>query len=588
MRPNPWPLLRRLARRPPGESDPVSDAELLARFARDRDQAAFELLVWRHGPMVFGACRRILRDAHLAEDAFQAAFLILARKAGSVRADRSVAGWLHRVARRVAVRAAKQHKRIEPLAADPEGRPSSTPDAELRAVLDAEIDRLPDRYRLPVVLCYLDCRTTEDAARLLGVPRGTILSRLATARQRLAARLTCRGITAPAALATVAVSGTEVISVEVVAACVSMAVRFASGAAVPGGSVQLAEGVLHMGARKIVTAWATVLIATAGVGTGIAVMADDPKPKAGTSPVAASPGQLDPPSSAPKPAGKERAEEDRRKALATTIDRLRDERDGLTAQAEELQHLLARRQREELNPQLAQAMGAVLTEAELTIFRTELEVRSAEQRIEDHRARLKEAEAKPLNVIQIAEVATPEREQLEALERTHRQRTREFAELSARTKEDTPAVRQQAAKLSELDREIKHARAKAQEAAKRTLRDALVAPIQRQLSQAEVDLRSNQRTLEAARNRRDEIVATLAKADDRKQAVEIQRLTTQLQANREMVHQLSRMLMTLELEQKGLLSHEATRPAAADDKLDRVLRELAELRAEVRRLGGNK
>ncbi|HVK16911.1 MAG TPA: sigma factor, partial [Fimbriiglobus sp.] len=92
MRPSPWPLIRRLVRRPPGDADPVSDAELLARFARDRDQAAFELLVWRHGSMVFGACRRILRDAHLAEDAFQAAFLILARKAGSVRAGGSVAG----------------------------------------------------------------------------------------------------------------------------------------------------------------------------------------------------------------------------------------------------------------------------------------------------------------------------------------------------------------------------------------------------------------------------------------------------------------------------------------------------------------
>src|SRR5262245_57220591 len=122
MRPNPWPLLRRLARRPPGESDPVSDAELLSRFARDRDQAAFELLVWRHGPMVLGACRRILRDVHLAEDAFQAAFLILARKSGTVRAGGSVAGWLHRVARRVALRATKQRKHNEPLAADPPGR----------------------------------------------------------------------------------------------------------------------------------------------------------------------------------------------------------------------------------------------------------------------------------------------------------------------------------------------------------------------------------------------------------------------------------------------------------------------------------
>jgi hypothetical protein len=341
-----------------------------------------------------------------------------------------------------------------------------------------------------------------------------------------------------------------------------------------------------MGTRKIVTAWAAVLIATAGVGTGIAVMADDPKPKSDTSPVAAAPSQPDKPPPAPKPTEteKEQAEEDRRKALARTIDQLQAERDRLAAQAEELQQLLIRRQREELNPQLAQAMGAVLTEAELTIFRTELEVRSAEQRIDDHRKRLKEAEAKPLNVIEIAEVATPEREHLETLEQKRRQQVSKLAELSAITKEDAPAVREQVAKLAQLDQEIRYANAKAQKAAEKAIRDGLVSPIQRQLSQAEVDLRSNQRTLEAARKRRDEIVATLAKADDHKQSVETQRLTTQLQVNRERDQQLSRILMMLELEQKGLPTHEATRPAASDDRLDRVLRELTELRAEVRRL----
>jgi RNA polymerase sigma factor (sigma-70 family) len=197
---NPWPLIRRLIRPPSG--DAVPDAELLRRFAEGRDQAAFELLVWRHGGMVLGVCRRVLRAGHAAEDAFQAAFPVLARKAGSVRAGASVAGWLHRVARRVALRAAKQRatrrQRETALVADPPARASAEPDAELRALLDAEIDRLPERFRLPVVLCYLDGRTTEDAARLLGVPRGTVLSRLATARQRLAARLTRRVVTLPA------------------------------------------------------------------------------------------------------------------------------------------------------------------------------------------------------------------------------------------------------------------------------------------------------------------------------------------------------------------------------------------------------
>ncbi|HET6575458.1 MAG TPA: sigma-70 family RNA polymerase sigma factor [Fimbriiglobus sp.] len=583
MRPNPWPLLRRLARQPTGESDPVSDAELLARFARDQDQAAFELLVWRHGPMVFGACRRILRDVHLAEDAFQAAFLILARKADSIRAGGSLAGWLHRVARRAAVRAAKRHRRIEPLTVDLPGRSSPTPDANLRAILDAEIDRLPDRFRLPVVLCYLDGRTTEDAARLLGIPRGTVLSRLATARQRLAARLTRRGIAMPATLAAVAGSGVEVISTEAVAACVSTAIRFASGLAVPGASVQLAEGVLRMGFRKATAAWAAVMLSATGVGTGIAVMADDPKPRAGAAPVAATPTQPNKPPRGPTPADKDRAEQDRRRELAGTIDQLLKEREKLYALAEEYQQVIIRKQREELNPQVIHALGAVLTEAELTIFRTELEVPSAEQRVEDHRNRLKEAEAKLISPLQIARVSTPELEKLLTLEKTHAQLSRELAKLST-TKEDTPAVRELVAKLGQLATEIKHARTAAHEAAKKAIRDDLLAPIQRQLAEAEADLRRNQRTIEAARKRRDEIVATLAKADDRNQSVEIQRLTTELQANREMARQLSRLAMELELKLKGLPVPDPPRTSAADDKLDRVLRELADLRAEVRQL----
>src|SRR5438067_4221829 len=199
--------IARLLRRPtsePGEPEP--DAELLARFARSADQSAFELLVWRHAVMVFGVCRRVVRDHHLAEDAFQATFLVLARKAGSVRGS-NVAGWLFRVARRVAVRARAQSvaraKRETPLAGSPASPPADD-ETEALAILDEEVGRLPERLRLPVVLCYLVGRSTEDAARALGCPRGTVLSRLATARRRLAARLTRRGVTVPAALLAVA------------------------------------------------------------------------------------------------------------------------------------------------------------------------------------------------------------------------------------------------------------------------------------------------------------------------------------------------------------------------------------------------
>ena len=197
-------LAQLLRTRPIEPGEPVPDEDLLARYAASRDDAAFELLVWRHAILVAGVCRRFVRDEHLAEDAFQAAFLILARKAGSIRGS-NLAGWLFRVARRTALRAqhaaALRSQRESSLTVEPIVEPVPHPmeNGELLAVLDEEIARLPERFRLPVLLCYLGGSTTEDAARVLGCPRGTILSRLATARERLALRLTRRGVTVPAA-----------------------------------------------------------------------------------------------------------------------------------------------------------------------------------------------------------------------------------------------------------------------------------------------------------------------------------------------------------------------------------------------------
>jgi RNA polymerase sigma factor (sigma-70 family) len=151
-------LLRHLHRTTAVPAEGVSDAELLERFVTRRDECAFELLVWRHGAMVLGTCRRILRHHHDAEDAFQATFLLLARKARSVRRGAALAGWLHRVARRVALRARGQAGR----AAQPLGEGPAAPEAEsaavwadLRPVLDEEVGRLPEKYRLAVQLCYL-------------------------------------------------------------------------------------------------------------------------------------------------------------------------------------------------------------------------------------------------------------------------------------------------------------------------------------------------------------------------------------------------------------------------------------------------
>jgi RNA polymerase sigma factor (sigma-70 family) len=195
------------------DAGPASDAQLLARYVTDRDEAAFELLVWRHAGLVFGVCRRVLGDWHAAEDAFQATFLALARKARAIRRGESLAGWLHRVARRIASRARTSTIRrilVERRAAvGVNVKTGESGLADVREVVDEEVDRLPERLRRAVVLCYLEGLTTDEAARRVGCPRGTVLSRLAAARERLRGRLTKRGFGLPAAgLATVFVQTT--------------------------------------------------------------------------------------------------------------------------------------------------------------------------------------------------------------------------------------------------------------------------------------------------------------------------------------------------------------------------------------------
>src|SRR4051794_14651098 len=179
------------------------DEELLRRFVAHRDDAAFAELVRRHGPVVLGVCRRVLGDAPDADDAFQAAFLVLARKAHRIARPDLLGNWLYGVAYRTALRAravaARRRAREGRLVDVPaEDRPPAFVWADLRPVLDEEVNRLPDRYRATFVLCHVEGRTMAEAARLLGCPEGTVLSRLAWARGRLRSRLTRRGL-APAA-----------------------------------------------------------------------------------------------------------------------------------------------------------------------------------------------------------------------------------------------------------------------------------------------------------------------------------------------------------------------------------------------------
>jgi RNA polymerase sigma factor (sigma-70 family) len=188
-----------------GEGGP-SDDQLLERFLTERDEAAFEVLVRRHGPMVLGVTRRVLGNTHDAEDVFQATFLILVRKAAALRSRELVGNWLFGVAYRTARRAramSARRQQKERAAVRPSNE--STESDELLSQLDREIERLPDRYRVPVVLCELEGRTRKDVARQLNLPEGTLSSRLATARKLLARRLARYGGLASENLATAAV-----------------------------------------------------------------------------------------------------------------------------------------------------------------------------------------------------------------------------------------------------------------------------------------------------------------------------------------------------------------------------------------------
>ncbi len=190
----------------------TTDAQLLAKFVARQDagaELAFELLVERHGPMVLRVCRGVLHDHHAAEDAFQATFLVLARKARTLWVKDSLASWLHGVAHRVASKARSEktrRRRHEWRAADQlgtAGAPEPIPDrihSDTAAALSEEIARLPEKYRAPIVLSYLESMSYEEAASHLGLTEDALRGRLARARQRLRSRLTRRGIECSAIL----------------------------------------------------------------------------------------------------------------------------------------------------------------------------------------------------------------------------------------------------------------------------------------------------------------------------------------------------------------------------------------------------
>jgi RNA polymerase sigma factor (sigma-70 family) len=307
--------LRRLTALPAADSDRV----LLDRFARRRDEEAFAALVARHGPMVLNVCRRVLGEAPDAEDAFQATFLVLAKKAHSLGRPAALAGWLHGVARRVALKArtARGRRASTGLTGAPEP-PDPRPDPlaaltarDLLAALEEEVARLPEVYRLAVVLVCLEGLSQEEAAQRLGCTAGAVKGRLERGRRRLHERLAKRGLTLPAALAAVEVARAAAgVRPELATATARAAAALAAGE--PGAACglsakacELAEGALPaagMGKAKLVVVLA---LALGAVALGVGALRDPPQEQqpAGASPAG---GAARPKAGAGKPPGTDR------------------------------------------------------------------------------------------------------------------------------------------------------------------------------------------------------------------------------------------------------------------------------------------
>jgi RNA polymerase sigma factor (sigma-70 family) len=260
----------------------LADAELLKRFLMQRDEAAFELLLWRHGTMVWHVCRDVTSDSHAAEDAFQATFLALVRKAKMLRSRESLGAWLYQVAYRAALRT--RGRKRELVGADLTGAAAESFDEsiaeDLRPILHEEVQRLPAKYRTPIVLCYLDGLTHEEAARQLGWPKGTVAGRVARARDLLRKRLTRRGVAFSVGLTvltSIPASANALVPAPLVQTAVKAGLLLASGQSTAGivsaHVLALSEGVIRVMLWNKIKLTAAVVLALCLVGSGIGIYA---------------------------------------------------------------------------------------------------------------------------------------------------------------------------------------------------------------------------------------------------------------------------------------------------------------------------
>jgi RNA polymerase sigma factor (sigma-70 family) len=253
-----------------------SDRQLLDRFIESGEEDAFATIVDRHGPMLLALCRRLLPDAHLADDVLQATFLVLARRARSIRQRDSLAAWLHGVARRLTRQArlveTARSRREQRAATDHKEEGDDPGWNELLHVLDEELERLPVRYRSPLLLCYLEGRTQDEAAHQLGWSLSTLRRRLDDARELLRARMIRRGATLGAALFASFLSPSAAraaLTMELRQAVLATAQSGVTGVAVPASIMALASGAMRMTTLTKIALWSILLLTVGGVVAGV-------------------------------------------------------------------------------------------------------------------------------------------------------------------------------------------------------------------------------------------------------------------------------------------------------------------------------
>lgn len=308
----------------PEPAVPVADADLLGRFLDAHDEAAFTALATRHLPTVRAVCRSVLRDPNDADDAVQAAFLVLVRRAGAVRNRAALGAWLARVAWRAANRLRETNTRrsaMHPADVDPDDTPAPAAAArtELAAALNEEIARLPERYRLAVLACYAAGTPTADAARQLGWPKGTLLTRLAWARRRLRARLGARGLSLAGGFAVVFAPRAGRVGAALLAQRIGRSASLLKAGdplakvLIPGRVASLTDGVARtMMGTKLKVAVAAGLVAVALLGLGLGRMTAEGQPPSGT--------KQNPPAASTPAAAAPAAEPPARTAKAEAVD----------------------------------------------------------------------------------------------------------------------------------------------------------------------------------------------------------------------------------------------------------------------------